>query len=217
MFDDVGITAGRGVGCRVSCPRPLPWRYPTGFAGVCFATVTGLVVWWLVRGLLVVALWLWWVSMVLAFRVFEGMGVPAGRGVGRVAGRGWCQWCGLCACSSMFEVVGRCVGRRLGRRVACRLTTFVVFEGVGGGVGRRLGRLGRRGCVLVDDFCGAGVGFLGVRGCRRGFWSSSRSSWWTWLVVSRVGEASLGDVRLRLGGARLRSRLWVVGVTRKDV
>ena len=30
------------------------------------------------------------------------------------------------------------------------------------------------------------------------------------LVVSRDGEASLG-------GVRLRSRLWVVGVTRKDV
>ena len=198
----------------MTCPLPLPWRYPTGFAGVCFATVTGLVVWWLVRGLLVVALWPWWVSMVRAFRVFERVGVPAGRGVGRVAGRGWCRWCGLCACSSMFEGVGRCVDCRLGRLGGHWLTTFVVFEGVGGGTGRRLGRRGRRGCVLVDDFRGGGVGFSSVRGCRRGWWSSSRSSWWTWLVVSRVGEASLGGARLRV---RLWVRLWVDGVTRKDV
>ena len=171
VFDDVGASAGRGVGRRVTCPRPLPWRYPSGFAGVCFATVTGLVVWWLVRGLLVDVLWPWWVSMGWAFRVFEGMGVPAGRGVGRVAGRGWCQWCGLCACSSMFEVVGGCVGRRLGRRGrrGCLLVDdFCVFEGVVAPIGSRLGRLGRRGCVLVDDFCGSGVGFLGVRGYRWG-------------------------------------------------
>lgn len=238
VFDDVGASAGRGMGGHVTCPRPLPWRYPTGFAGVCFATVTGLVVWWLVRGLLVDVLWPWWVSMGWAFRVFDDVGASAGRGSGRVAGRGWGRWRGLSACSSMFEVVGGCVGRRLGRLVACWLTTFVVFEGVGGGTGRRLGRrgrrgcllvddfcvfkgvvaligsrrgrLGRRGCVLVDDFCGGGVGFSSVRDCGWGFWSSSRSSWWTWLVVSRSGEASLG-------GVRLRSRLWVVGVTRKDV
>ena len=83
VFDDVGVTAGRGVGRRVSCPRPLPWRYPTGFAGVCFATVTGLVVWWLVRGLLVDVLWPWWVSMGWATSVFEGVGACAGRGLGR--------------------------------------------------------------------------------------------------------------------------------------
>src|SRR5699024_11913337 len=57
VFDDVGVTAGRGVGGRVSCPRPLPWRYPSGFAGMCFATVSGLGVWWTVCCLLVVALW----------------------------------------------------------------------------------------------------------------------------------------------------------------
>src|SRR5699024_12545965 len=28
-------------------PRPLPWRHPTGFAGVFHATVSGLVVGWL--------------------------------------------------------------------------------------------------------------------------------------------------------------------------
>ena len=50
VFDDVGASAGRGVGGRVTCPRPLPWRYPSGFAGVCFAIVLGLGVWWSVRG-----------------------------------------------------------------------------------------------------------------------------------------------------------------------
>ena len=88
MFDNVGVTAGRGVGCRVTCPRPLPWRHPTGFAGMSFATVLGLGVRLSVRGLLVDALWPWWVSMGRAMCVFEGVGVPAVRGSGRVAGRG---------------------------------------------------------------------------------------------------------------------------------
>ena len=92
-----------------------------------------------------------------------------------------------------------------------------MFKGVVAPSGRRLGRLGRLGWKLVDDFCGAGVGFLGVRGCGWGCWLSSRSSCCLRVVASGDGEASLGGARLRLGGARLRSRLWVVGVTRKDV
>lgn len=124
VFDDVGVTAGRGVGGRVSCSRPLSWRYPTGFAGVCFATVLGLGVWWSVLCVFVDVLWPWWVSMVRAFRVFERVGVPAGRGLGRVAGRYGCRWRGLSACSSMFEGVGVPAGRRLGRLVACWWTTF---------------------------------------------------------------------------------------------
>ena len=203
VFDDVGASAGRGMGGRVTCPRPLPWRYPTGFAGVCFATVTGLVVWWLVRGLLVDVLWPWWVSMGWAFRVFDDVGASAGRGLGRLAGRCRCRRCGTSACSSLFEGVGGCVGCRRGRLVACWWTTFVVFEGVGGGVGRRLGRLGRLGCLLVDDFCGAGVGFRVFEVVGGG-------------AGRRLGRL-VACVRLRLGGVRLRSRLWVVGVTRKDV
>ena len=74
VFDDVGTSAGRGVGGRVACPRPLPWRYPSGFAGVFFATVLGLVVGWLERCLLVVAVWPWWVSMELGIRVFDDVG-----------------------------------------------------------------------------------------------------------------------------------------------
>lgn len=124
VFEVVGVITGRGVGGRVACPRPLPWHYPSGFAGVSFATVLGLGVWWPVRGLLVVALWPWWVSMVWAMCVFEGVGVPAGRGSGRVAGRGWGRWCGTSVCSSMFEGVGGCVGCRLGRLGGRWLTTF---------------------------------------------------------------------------------------------
>ena len=79
VFDDVGVTAGRGVGGRVACPRPLPWRYPSGFAGVCFATVLGLGVWWSVCCLLVVALWPLQVSMGWAMCVFDVVGLAAGR------------------------------------------------------------------------------------------------------------------------------------------
>ena len=87
---------------------------------------------------------------------------------------------------------------------------FCVFKGVAAPAGRRLGRLGRLGWSLVDDLCGAGVGFSRVRGCGRGCWPGIGSSRCLRVVASGVGEASLG-------GVRLRSRLWVVGVTRKDV
>ena len=71
MFDNVGITAGRGVGGRVTCPRPLPRRHPSGFAGVSRVTVLGLGVRWPACCLLVVALWPWWVSMGWAMCVFN--------------------------------------------------------------------------------------------------------------------------------------------------
>ena len=98
-------------------PRPLPWRYPSGFAGVSFATVLGLVVGWLVvvEGMDVEVVECvfhksvqlggrdWWprsrsscwpssVSMELASVVFDVVGVVAGRGVGCPAGRGRCRW-----------------------------------------------------------------------------------------------------------------------------
>ena len=180
------MPAGRGVGGRVTCPRPLPWRHPSGFAGVCFATVLGLGVWWSVRGSCVAVVgvdgagyvcvrgcgrgcwprcgwccWPWWVSMVRAMCVFEGV-----RGCGRV-----------CWLSS--------------RSTGCLLVDdFCVFTGVGVVAGRRLGRRGRLGCLLVDDLCGAGVGFSGVRGCGWGCWLSSRSSCCLRVVASRVGEAA---------------------------
>ena len=89
MFDDVGVTTGRGVGGRVSCTRPLPWRSLSGFAGVFFATVLGLGVWWSVLCVLVDALWSLQVSLWRAFRVFEVVDVTSGRGVGRLVACWW--------------------------------------------------------------------------------------------------------------------------------
>ena len=150
-------------------------------------------------------------------------------------GRCRCRWGGLCACSWVWAcllsevwVVVRVVvgvdGADYLRVRGCGwaywpssglfwwslVDDFCVFKGVVASIGRRLGRLGRRGCLLVDDLCGAGVGLSSVRGCGRGCWPSSRSPRCLRVVASGVGEASLG-------GARLWVRLWVVGVTRKDV
>src|SRR5699024_2297097 len=63
------------------CAAPPAWRHPTGFAGVFHATVSGLVVGWLV--------------------VVEGMGVEVVECVGVGVGSGWCPvpWamCGVVA------------------------------------------------------------------------------------------------------------------------
>ena len=143
MFDDVGVPAGRGLGCRVTCPRPLPgvtlpaspeclsplywgwlwgcryvayvWPLPVSMAcaSVVFEGV-GVVAG---RGVgrRVACSWPWLLSMVWAFRVFEVVVMFDGRGLGRCVGRRWCRWCGTSACSSVFEGVGGCAGRRLGR------------------------------------------------------------------------------------------------------
>ena len=136
-------------------------------------------------------------------------------------GRGWCRWGWFFACSRVWAcllaevwvvllVVVGVDGAGYVRVRGCSR----VFEGVGGCAGRRLGRLGRLGWSLVDDFCGAGVGFSSVRGCELKCWPSSRSS-------SVLVRRALRGVRRGLRGVRLRSRLWVrlwvVDVTRKDV
>src|SRR5699024_5576593 len=95
-----GRRCGRACWPRVRLPRvllaPLAWRQPSGFAGVSFATVLGVVVGWLVCCLRVVVVvvdvvghtgvrcrgrgcwprcglsrWPWPVSMELAFPVFD--------------------------------------------------------------------------------------------------------------------------------------------------
>lgn len=66
----------------------------------------------------------WLVSMVCSTRVFDDVGVTAGRGVGGVAGRGWCRWCGTFTCLRVFEGVGGCAGRRLGCSGGRWWTTF---------------------------------------------------------------------------------------------
>ena len=43
--------------------------------------------------------WSFLVSVGLAFRVFDDVGVVAGRGLGRLAGRCWCRWCVPQTCS----------------------------------------------------------------------------------------------------------------------
>src|SRR5699024_3265909 len=74
------------------------------------------------------------------------------------------------------------------RSPGCLLVgVFCVFTGVGGVAGRRLGRLG---CLLVDDFCGAGVGLLSVRGCGLRWWPLTWSSRVTVRRGLRVGEAA---------------------------
>ena len=99
------------------CAAPPARRHPSGFAGVSYATVSGLVVGWLVV-VEVVDLGVvecvghtsvrrrgydcwprcgssWWPSSVLmacASLVFDVVGVVAGRGVGRPGGRGRCRW-----------------------------------------------------------------------------------------------------------------------------
>ena len=143
-FDVVGVVAGRGLGCRVTCSRPLPRRHPSGFAGVSFATVLGLVV-----GLSACCLL---VAVVVVDDVFHKSVRCCGRGcwprcgssrylrvvvvgVGgsghksvRCCGRGCWPRCGLScwpwpvsmACASLvFEVVGVVAGRGLGRGEGC--------------------------------------------------------------------------------------------------
>ena len=72
----VGVRGcGRGCWSRVGLSRvlsaPPAWRHPTGFAGVSFATVSGLVVGWSSRCLLMVVV------------VVDGVGHTGVRGCGR--------------------------------------------------------------------------------------------------------------------------------------
>ena len=72
----VGVRGcGRGCWPRVGLSRvllaPFAWRHPTGFAGVSFATVSGLVVGWSSRCLLMVVV------------VVDGVGHTGVRGCGR--------------------------------------------------------------------------------------------------------------------------------------
>ena len=98
MFDDVGVTAGRGMGHRASCPRPLPGVTRPASPGCASPQCWGLVC----GGRCVACSWPWWVSMELGIRVFDDMGGAAGRGVCRGEGRRWCRWCGLSACSRVW-------------------------------------------------------------------------------------------------------------------
>src|SRR5699024_9172803 len=84
------------------CAAPPAWRYPSGFAGVSFATVSGLVVGLSVGGRCVVCVCPLSLSMVCSTRVFDSVGVAAGRGRGRRVGRCRCCLRGLRCCSTLW-------------------------------------------------------------------------------------------------------------------
>ena len=84
--------------CRVVAAPPAR-RHPTGFAGVSFATVLGLVVGLSSRGRNVACWWSSSVSMVCSTRVFDVVDMVADRGVGCPGGRRWCRWRRLRWCS----------------------------------------------------------------------------------------------------------------------
>lgn len=108
------------------CRAPA-WRHPTGFAGVPFATVLGLVVGWLAVVEVVDAgvvecvghtsvrrrgcdcwprcgssCWPSSVSMACSTSMFEGVSVSGGRGIGHGAGRSCCRWRVLHGCSRLW-------------------------------------------------------------------------------------------------------------------
>src|SRR5699024_5730832 len=97
VFDVVGVPAGRGLGCRVSCSRPLPGVTRPASPGCLSPLYWG----WLLGGWCVACVWSWLLLMSWVIRVFEVVGVVAGRGVGCRGGRGRCWWCGLRWCSTL--------------------------------------------------------------------------------------------------------------------
>src|SRR5699024_6759012 len=158
-------------------PRPLPWRHPTGFAGVFHATVLGLVVGWLA------------VVEVVDAGVVEcvGMGV----------GSGWCPvpW-------AMCRVVVAPPARRyptgfagvsyatnmglvVRRSARCLLVVVVVVDGVGF-VGVRCrgrgcwSRCGSSSCLPVAVVGVDCVFHKSVRCRGRGCWPWCGLSCWPW-------------------------------------
>src|SRR5699024_8497476 len=78
VFEVVGVPAGRGLGGHVSCPRPLP-----GVTRPASPECLSSLYWgWLLGGWCVACVWSWLLLMSWVIRVFEVVGVVAGRGVG---------------------------------------------------------------------------------------------------------------------------------------
>ena len=161
--------------CRVNIfgrtppPRaaPLARRHPSGFAGVSFATVLGLVVGWLV--------------------VVEGMGVVGVDDVYhmrvRLGGRDWwprsrssCWPSSLLVvwASLVFDVVGGLAGRGLGCRVSCSRplpgVTLPASPECPSPQSRGWLWGCRVGCLLVAVVVVDGVFHKRVRRCGRGCW-----------------------------------------------
>ena len=95
MFDVVVVAAGRGVGCSEGRCWPLPLSVELAFP-VFEVVVHSLAEVWVV---VLACSWSFLVSVGLAFRVFDVVGVVAGRELGRRTGRLWCRWCVPQACS----------------------------------------------------------------------------------------------------------------------
>ena len=94
------------------CAAPPAWRHPTGFAGVSYATVSGLVVGWLV------------VVEVVDMGVVECVGHTSVRRRGcdcwpRCGSSCWPSSVLMAWASLVFEVVGVVAGRGLGGHVSC--------------------------------------------------------------------------------------------------
>ena len=100
VFDVVCEVAGRGLGCRVSCSRPLPDVTRPASPECPSPQCRGLLV-----GCWRVACW-WTTSLSIAYstRVFDVVGVAAGRGVGCPGGRGRCRWGWLFVCSMSWFI-----------------------------------------------------------------------------------------------------------------
>ena len=140
----VVVVDGAGFSCVRDCGRacwsrcgwsrvllaPLAWRYPSGFAGVSFATVSGLGVGWSACCLLVAAAGVDGVSfggvrgcgcscwprcgsprrLLMVVVAVGGAGFSGVRGCGYVRwpltglahGRGWCRWSGLFVCLRLW-------------------------------------------------------------------------------------------------------------------
>ena len=98
VFEVVGVLGGRGLVCRVSCPRPLP-GVTRPASPECLSPQSRGWLWGCRR----VACW-WTTSLSIAYstRVFDVVGVAAGRGVGCPGGRGRCRWGWLFVCSRLW-------------------------------------------------------------------------------------------------------------------
>lgn len=84
-FDVVGVPGGRGLGCRVSCSRPL-LGVTLPASPECLSPQSRGWLWGCRR---VAYVWSLPVSMAWVIRVFDVVGVVAGRGVGCGEGRCW--------------------------------------------------------------------------------------------------------------------------------
>ena len=98
VFDVVGVPAGRGLVCFVSCSRPLPGVTSPASPECPSPLFRG----WLWGCRRVDCWWLLSVSMACTSWVFDVVGGFAGRGLGCSGGRFRCRWGWLFLCSRLW-------------------------------------------------------------------------------------------------------------------